>query len=216
MEIFNTNHLPVEKTLIDHWRKQAKEEGKIFFLIIAGDSCSGKTTRSQYLGLNKLITATSRKPRSGEIHGKDYWFWNYQAFNDNTIEHETIELTKYANEWYGIPRSELTKAIKNKQDCFVIVDIWGVLSLRNILMLDYASQVDFKVIYYTVDKTHFLSRITKRNNPPVAEIKQRWFKNLEAHSMIKNQPYLVNQLVDTSHEDGTNSGKLKSPYFFGG
>ncbi len=61
-------------------------EGKL--IVLSAPSGSGKTTLVKYL-LNKeelnlgfSISAASREPRGGEIHGKDYYFLSLREFKD--------------------------------------------------------------------------------------------------------------------------------------
>ena len=55
-------------------------------ICLIGASGSGKSTLEKILserfGYNKIISYTTRKPRIGEINGKDYFFINNEKFED--------------------------------------------------------------------------------------------------------------------------------------
>lgn len=83
---------------------------------LSGIPASGKDTIRAWVERNnpglvaKMITATTREPRPGEIHGKDYYFFSETDFlalldSDNLIEH-SIQPTGH----YGMPVASITEA----------------------------------------------------------------------------------------------------------
>lgn len=75
--------------------------------------------------LKELISHTTRKPRNGEINGKDYYFVDKTTL-DNT---EMVEKTCYAGNYYGLSATEIRNF--NAHVGIVIVDINGVEMVRN-------------------------------------------------------------------------------------
>ena len=61
-------------------------QGKL--IVLSAPSGSGKTTlvkdllKREELNLGFSISAASREPRVGEIHGKDYYFLSLREFKD--------------------------------------------------------------------------------------------------------------------------------------
>ncbi|MGO4376505.1 guanylate kinase, partial [Paenibacillus sp. MCAF20] len=43
-------------------------------VVLQGPSASGKSTIQSMLGLQRIVTWTSRSPRAGEVDGVDYFF----------------------------------------------------------------------------------------------------------------------------------------------
>ena len=72
-------------------------------LILIGPSASGKTEVAKILiskyGMQRLVTYTTRKMRTGEIGGRDYHFVTVEEFL-NLSEGEFVETTFY-NGNYG-------------------------------------------------------------------------------------------------------------------
>ncbi|MCC5889804.1 MAG: AAA family ATPase [Alkalibacterium sp.] len=84
-------------------------------IVLVGPSGSGKTTIGEELtkkGIPKLITTTTRSPRSGEEDGVDYYFREAGDFNIDDF----IEQTLYNHKVYGLTKKEVTEAL-SKSDC---------------------------------------------------------------------------------------------------
>ena len=88
-------------------------EGKL--LIFSAPSGAGKTTivkeiLARFDNLSFSVSATSRQPRPGEEHGRDYYFMDEQEFraliaNDSFVEWEEV----YPGTYYGTLRSEIER-----------------------------------------------------------------------------------------------------------
>lgn len=61
------------------------------------------------------VSATTRKPRGGEVDGRDYHFLSESEFKRRLEAGEFLEHARYAGNWYGTPRSELDR------DCRALV-----------------------------------------------------------------------------------------------
>lgn len=86
---------------------------KVILLVsgIAGggkDAMRGEIERVAPETLFKLVTATSRKPRKGEIDGKDYHFFkDTESFQKSVENDEFIEWVDQNGRFYGIPKTSL-------------------------------------------------------------------------------------------------------------
>ncbi len=62
----------------------------------------------------KTVTATSRPPREGEIHAKDYYFFDsHKNFKQSLKNGEFLEYYKRGESFYGLPKKSLDDAINN-------------------------------------------------------------------------------------------------------
>lgn len=62
----------------------------------------------------KTVTGTSRPPREGEIHGKDYYFFSdSQSFRQSIKNGEFLEYIKRGSTFYGLPKNSLNETIKH-------------------------------------------------------------------------------------------------------
>ena len=90
-------------------------EGKL--IVVTGPSGVGKGTLLKKL-LERYpdrilfsISATTRSPREGEEHGREYFFWNRDEFEQKRDSGEFLESAEYAGNLYGTPRQPIDHAI---------------------------------------------------------------------------------------------------------
>lgn len=81
-------------------------------IILVGESASGKSSIERYLvdvyGYKKIISYTTRQPRSGEIDGVDYHFITNSEFDLLKSKGFFAESATY-NDWqYGIAKEDCT------------------------------------------------------------------------------------------------------------
>ncbi|TVQ87617.1 MAG: guanylate kinase [Bacteroidetes bacterium] len=109
-------------------------EGKM--IIICAPSGSGKTTivRAVLPELNQLefsVSACSRKPRQGEIHGKDYYFLSEEEFRQKIENGEFLEWEEvYSGNYYGTLYSEVDRIWQNGKHVIFDVDVAGGLNIK--------------------------------------------------------------------------------------
>lgn len=104
-----------------------------FTIILCGDSASGKDTIQKELinkiGYEKIITFTSRKPRDGEVDGKDYNFTSYEEFQKLINSNFLVEYDEYSqNRFYGSAKKDYTSGNK-----IIILTPNGINSIRKSL-----------------------------------------------------------------------------------
>jgi len=110
------------------------KEGKI--LVFSAPSGSGKTTLIHYLmdnitNLHCSISATSRKPRTGEQNGKDYFFLTPENFRTKINEGDFLEYEEvYHNTFYGTLVSEVEKHLKKGENVVLDVDVKGAINIK--------------------------------------------------------------------------------------
>ena len=84
-------------------------------LVVTGPSGVGKGTLIRSLmerlpGLALSVSATTRAPRPGEVHGRDYWFLSPEEFDERLRAGDFLEHATYAGNRYGTLRSEVERA----------------------------------------------------------------------------------------------------------
>jgi len=106
-------------------------------VVLSGPSGSGKTTLVRRLiecapvRLIKSVSATTRPPRPGEVHGDDYWFLSPEEFRqrlseDKFIEHAEVFASGFL---YGTLWSELDRAWEQAGWAFLEIDVQGALKV---------------------------------------------------------------------------------------
>lgn len=110
------------------------KQGKL--IIFSAPSGSGKTTLVRYL-LNKnqdiefSVSATSRQPRTGEVHGRDYYFMPEEEFRVKVRNNEFLEWEEvYNGIFYGTLKSEVERIRNNGKHVIFDVDVVGGTNIK--------------------------------------------------------------------------------------
>lgn len=111
-------------------------KGRLF--IVSGSSGSGKTSLVTKVvesivsfPLERVITYTTKKPRSGEMHAKDYYFITEQEFQEKAEAGFFLEWSNAYGAYYGSPRS-IVDCIDRGVSQVLIADKVGVESLSHL------------------------------------------------------------------------------------
>lgn len=95
---------------------------KGFLIVYSGPSGVGKgTILKELLPIKSLklcysVSMTTRKPRVGEVDGKDYFFVTKKRFAEAVENGELLEYAKFVDNYYGTPKKfveEMTEKGKN-------------------------------------------------------------------------------------------------------
>jgi len=106
-------------------------------IVFSAPSGSGKTTIVKHLLSNTnlplefSISAASRTPREGEIHGKDYYFLSAEAFKDKIKNDAFLEFEEvYTDNFYGTLKSEIARIWKKGKAVIFDIDVIGGLNIE--------------------------------------------------------------------------------------
>ncbi|MDR2634870.1 MAG: guanylate kinase, partial [Clostridiales bacterium] len=111
------------------------EKNKGLLIIVSGFSGSGKgTVLSRVIEKNKnirfSISATTRKPRAGEIDGAHYFFISREEFRRMAENGEFAEHTETYGHCYGTPLEQISKAVNAGQDIVLELDVKGAGKIK--------------------------------------------------------------------------------------
>ena len=104
-------------------------------IVLSGPSGTGKGTVCKAL-LNKhrdislSISATTREPRTGEIHGKHYFFTKREEFEDRIGKGEFLEYANVFSNYYGTPKSFVDEMLASGKDVLLEIDVQGALKVK--------------------------------------------------------------------------------------
>jgi len=111
-----------------------KKKGILF--VLSGPSGVGKGTIKEALlktmkDICLSISATTRKPRRDEIHGKDYFFVDDTEFEDMIMNDKLLEWANVYTNRYGTPRDFVLEQLGKGFDVLLEIDIQGALQVKN-------------------------------------------------------------------------------------
>ena len=106
-------------------------------IVISGPSGVGKDTvvsRMQERGIpfHFVVTATSRLPRPGEVHGEDYFFVSEAEFETMITEDELLEHAVVYGQYKGVPKQQVREAMASGKDVVMRLDVQGAATVRAI------------------------------------------------------------------------------------
>jgi len=111
-------------------------------MIVAGPAGSGKTTLAERIvaevpGVEKVITATTRPARPGEVDGKDYHFLTEEAFDASVARGEFLEWARvHGRHRYGTLRRSVHEKLAAGINLVMNVDVQGVRSIKEMSKSD--------------------------------------------------------------------------------
>ena len=104
--------------------------------IVSGFSGSGKGTimkqlLQQYPDTYALsISATTRSPRSGEAHGREYFFVSQEEFEAMIRDNALLEYAQYNGNYYGTPRKMVEEQLAQGRDVILEIEVQGARQVR--------------------------------------------------------------------------------------
>ncbi len=76
------------------------------------------------------VSVTTRKPRPGEVDGKDYFFLSQEEFDRLVEEDGLLEHAGYVDHCYGTPRSYVEKAMAEGKDVLLEIEVQGARQVK--------------------------------------------------------------------------------------
>jgi guanylate kinase len=115
-----------------------KIQGKVF--VISGPSGSGKTTlRDRVLAKKRIkrefvksVSFTTRKKRSGERNGKDYFFISRSLFKRHLKEQKILEWTRYLGYYYATSREFVARQLQSGKNIVLCLDLKGARRVKKL------------------------------------------------------------------------------------
>ena len=166
-----------------------KKSGMMF--VLSSPSGVGKTTLTKKLAENNLefvisISHTTRKPRSNEINGKDYYFVDKEKFDVLIKSNSFFEYAKIFNNSYGTLKAPVLKFLSQGKSVLFDIDWQGTQQLKKIKDL---SIVTFFIL--PPNLRVLKDRLLNRHEGQEKLIKERMNKFNEEMSHWREYNYVV-------------------------
>lgn len=151
--------------------EQAVKRGTL--LVLSGPSGTGKGTVCgvvrDHLGdaVRYSISATTRKPRTGEEHGREYFFFSKEEFEALRDQNGFLEWAQVYDNYYGTPRAFVEEVLASGKDCILEIDPQGALQVRE------ATDEAVLVFIAPPSLEELRNRLTGRGTESAQEVEKR-------------------------------------------
>ena len=141
-------------------------------IVITGPSGVGKGTlirslRTRIPELQLSVSATTRRPRTGETQGVDYHFMSPEEFEEHVRAGDFVEHADYAGARYGTLRSELETRAASGRPVVLEIEVQGARQVR-------ASMPDAVQVFIAPPSREALrARLVGRGTNAVEEVEAR-------------------------------------------
>lgn len=157
--------------------------------VISGFSGVGKGTIVKKLvekeGYALSVSATSRAPRQGEVHGREYFFLTREEFHSMIENNGLIEWAEYVSNFYGTPREYLEERLAGGEDVILEIEPQGALKVK-------ARYPEAVLIFIVPPNAKELeNRLIGRGTEETEIIKKRLKRAAEETAFIENYEYIV-------------------------
>ena len=142
-------------------------------VILSSPSGAGKTTISKkiqqkYQNFKISVSHTTRKPRSNEVEGIDYYFINESDFKNKVKNNEFYEYAKIFGNYYGTSKDSVLNLLKNKNDVLFDIDWQGTQQLSKFKELNL-----LKIFILPPNKEELKKRLIQRNQDKLNIVEER-------------------------------------------
>ena len=109
---------------------------KGLLIVISGPSGVGKGTVCKALfemqghDLVYSVSMTTRKPRVGEVDGKDYYFVSRDEFQNRIEEGKFLEYAEFVGNYYGTPLDKVQEQMSKGHEVVLEIEVEGALQVR--------------------------------------------------------------------------------------
>ena len=178
-----------------------KEKGVL--TVLSGFSGTGKGTvvkelLRRYDRYALSVSATTRAPREGEVHGREYYFLTAGEFEKMIGEGAFYEYARYVDHYYGTPKEYVLQNLAAGRDVLLEIEIQGALEVKK-------KMPDTRLLFVTAPSAQELKkRLEGRGTESPELIRNRLERACEEAEGISGYDYLLvneklEECVDLMH-----------------
>ncbi len=163
---------------------------KGILIVLSGFSGAGKGTlvkelMKTYDNYALSISMTTRKPREGEVHGREYFFTERESFEEKIAQNGLIEYAEYCGNYYGTPRDYVEEMLAAGRDVLLEIEIQGMHKVKKMFP-------DMLTLFVTPPSIAELEkRLRGRGTETEEVIRKRLARAAEEAGGMEDYEYLV-------------------------
>ncbi len=110
-------------------------KNKGILIVLSGPAGTGKgTVCKEFLkrDLNSVlsVSATTRNPRPGEEHGREYFFISREEFLKMLSEEGFLEHAEFCDNFYGTPLKAVTDTLESGKNVILEIEVQGAMQIK--------------------------------------------------------------------------------------
>ena len=160
-------------------------------VVLSSPSGAGKTTLVKKISLEKnykiSISHTTRKPRTNEIDGNDYFFVSEERFKDLIKKKEFLEYAKVFENYYGSSKNRVIENLNKGENVIFDIDWQGTEQIKNY-------NLGYKLITFFIlppSKDELFNRLRNRDMKDKNIVEKRMKQFNEDITHWKNYDFVV-------------------------
>ncbi len=174
---------------------------KGLLLVVSAPSAGGKGTILKELlqteaDLRMSVSATTRQPRPGEEHGRQYYFISREDFQAQVSQGMMLEHAEYVGNCYGTPRGPVDQWLEEGLDVVLEIEVQGGAQVKKLVP-------DCVTVFITPPSMAVLEqRLRDRGTEDEATVQKRLKTALTELEHAKDYDYVVvNDRLEDAVED---------------
>ena len=162
---------------------------KPLVIVLHGPAGVGKDSVIEQLhertGITRATSATTRAPRKGEKHGRDYYFLTRPEFEAGIEAGDFVEYATVYDDYKGVHASEVVRLIESGEDMIIRTDVQGARTWREKL------EGAVFIFLMAEDRQTLRDRLIGRETETVDSLDRRLAEIDEEIADMKNNDYVV-------------------------
>ena len=170
-------------------------------VVVSGFSGAGKgtvikATLEKYPNYSLSISATTRKPREGEVNGREYFFKTIEEFEKMIADDMLVEYAQYVGNYYGTPKDYVFEQMAEGRDVILEIEIQGAMKMKE--------KFPESLLFFMTPPSgaELMDRLKGRGTEDEATIRSRMKRALEEAEGVGAYDFvLINETIETCAEE---------------
>ena len=160
-------------------------------VVLSSPSGAGKTTLvkkiAQENNFKISISYTTRKPRTSEVNGKDYFFISEEKFKNLIDNNEFLEYAKVFENYYGSSKNQVFNKLNKGENVIFDIDWQGTEQIKK-------QELNYKIITFFIlppSKSELFNRLKNRDMKDKNIVEERMNQFNEDITHWENYDFVV-------------------------